>query len=228
MDLVSIVIPTYNRAKYLREAVESAQNQTYPNTEILVIDDGSTDNTKEIISDYNVKYFYKPNGGPASALNLGIKNMNGEWFKWLSSDDVLLPNTVEELLNFARGKQALFVYGGYQLIDQDWNPKGVKRIRCYETLEELSKVLYEGFVGNGSTSLIHKSVFDRVGLFDESLRFGEDLDLWMRIVILHKIMMYGLDKPIAYYRLHNEQLTEQVSKEISINNRKIRDKFSSH
>ena len=101
---VSVVIPTYNAEKYLRECIESVLAQTYKQIEIIAVNDGSTDNSLKILEEYSdkIKILSKPNGGTASALNLGIRNMKGEWFKWLSADDVLYPDAIEELIVEAR------------------------------------------------------------------------------------------------------------------------------
>ena len=97
---VSIVIPIYNAEKYLRECIESALNQKYEDIEVIAVNDGSKDNSLKILEEYSdrINIISKKNGGTASALNLGIKNMTGEWFKWLSADDVLYPNAIEELI----------------------------------------------------------------------------------------------------------------------------------
>ena len=95
--LVSIVIPVYNAEKYIERALKSLINQSYKNIEVIVVNDGSTDNTEKIVKKYvdKIRYFYKENGGVASALNLGIKNMKGEYFSWLSHDDVYYTNKIE-------------------------------------------------------------------------------------------------------------------------------------
>lgn len=95
--LVSIVIPVYNGENYLEEAIHSALNQSYENIEIIVVNDGSTDNTENIALKYKdkIKYFKKENGGVSSALNLGIKNMTGEYFSWLSHDDLYYEDKIE-------------------------------------------------------------------------------------------------------------------------------------
>lgn len=97
---VSIIIPVYNGSNYMREAIDSAMNQTYTNIEVIVVNDGSNDNgrTDEIARSYGtrIRYFTKENGGVSSALNLGIQNMRGEYFSWLSHDDVYTPNKVED------------------------------------------------------------------------------------------------------------------------------------
>ena len=94
----SIIIPVYNGEKYILECVQSALNQTIP-CEVIVVNDGSTDRTHDILLGFNnITYLIKPNGGTASALNLGIRNSNGNWIHWLSADDVLYPNAVENML----------------------------------------------------------------------------------------------------------------------------------
>jgi glycosyltransferase involved in cell wall biosynthesis len=118
-DLVSIVIPTYNRADLLPQAIESALNQTYRNIEIIVVDDGSTDETDDVCRRYGakVRYIRKRNGGVASALNKGISEMQGEWLKWLSSDDYLQPEAVELLLRKAQDVNAKIVYSSFRMVD---------------------------------------------------------------------------------------------------------------
>ena len=100
---VSIVIPVFNGANYLTSAIESALEQTYEDKEIIVVDDGSVDDdaTKEIAKSYGdkIRYYLKENGGTSSALNFGIKNMNGEYFSWLSHDDVYYPKKIEMQIN---------------------------------------------------------------------------------------------------------------------------------
>ena len=106
---VSILIPAYNGANYMREAIDSALAQTYKNSEVILVNDGSKDNgdTEAIARSYGdkIRYFHKENGGVASALNLGIRKMTGEYFSWLSHDDVYYPHKIETQINFL-SKQA--------------------------------------------------------------------------------------------------------------------------
>ena len=99
--LVSIIIPVYNGENYVAEAIDSALAQTYDNIEIIVVNDGSEDRTDEICKSYGnkIRYFKKENGGTSTALNLGIKNMNGEYFSWLSHDDKYYPNKIKRQAN---------------------------------------------------------------------------------------------------------------------------------
>ena len=99
-ELVSIVIPVYNSEKYLEECLNSVLDQTYENIEIIVVDDGSTDSSYDILKKYSDKIVVlsQKNSGLASALNLGISKMNGTWLKWFSPDDVMFSNTIEDLV----------------------------------------------------------------------------------------------------------------------------------
>lgn len=109
---VSIVIPVYNGGNYLAEAIDSALRQTYSNLEIIVVDDGSVDGSTEVIARSfgdKIRYFKKENGGSSSALNYGINQMQGEWFSWLSHDDLYYPEKIEMQVNYIRANQ-LFQY----------------------------------------------------------------------------------------------------------------------
>jgi glycosyltransferase involved in cell wall biosynthesis len=120
--LVSIVIPVYNGANYLREAIDSALMQTYGNIEIIVVNDGSTDGgqTEAIARSYGseIHYLHKENGGVASALNLGIQHMQGQFFSWLSHDDVYYPQKIEsQVRSLPEGKEPVILFSDYELIN---------------------------------------------------------------------------------------------------------------
>jgi glycosyltransferase involved in cell wall biosynthesis len=225
---VSIIIPIYNAEKYLNECIESALNQTYEEIEVIAINDGSTDNSLKILEKYadKIRIFSKQNGGTASAFNLGIKNMTGEWFKWLSADDVLYPNAVEELISEAKklNDNNTILYSNYDIIDSE--SKTVKQFiePNYNELEgfEINLILLNHFVGNGTTSLIHKSAFDKYGTFDENIGFAEDYELWLRLCVLHNFRLYLIPKILAKYRVHETQLTKVKLGESLENSRKIR------
>ncbi len=183
--LVSIVIPTRNRPEYLKDAIESALAQTYPYKEVIVIDDGSEDDrTENLCKKYPVRYFKKERGSTASSLNLGIKNMKGEWFKWLSDDDFLEPTALKDLLNVDKP----IVYGEYYKVTPE--KAIIARFRETDFPDWLSFAcaLYDHLIGNRSTILIRKDCFDTVGLFNESLSMHEDYDWWLRACIGKKIM----------------------------------------
>jgi glycosyltransferase involved in cell wall biosynthesis len=209
--LVSIIIPVYNGSRYLGQALDSALAQTYGNFEILVVNDGSNDGgkTREIALSYGdkVRYFEKENGGVSSALNLGIKNMCGEYFSWLSHDDIYLPDKLKiqiEILSKEDRKDAI-VYGNYDNIDQ--NSKVISKFNAGKAFPraKLGHSLYPLLRGltHGCSLLIHKSHFERVGVFDENLRTASDYDLWFKIFRGAKLIYH--DGVLIQNRCHPDQ-----------------------
>lgn len=207
LPLVSAVIPVYNGSDYLREAIDSVLSQTYSNIEILVIDDGSTDDTWDIIQSYGdkVRGFHKENGGVSSALNLGIKNMKGEWFAWLSHDDLWLPENIERKVEFIlKNPGAGIYYGGYSYINTKYEIIYGNNGCWYPRGKDLCKMLRGGNYIHGITALIHKDCFRKVGLFDEKLRCTQDYEMWFRIA--KEYTTYLIPTRLAQTRLHPNQV----------------------
>lgn len=208
--LVSIVIPVYNGSNYLREAIDSAINQIYQNIEILVINDGSTDNgdTEKIALSYGekIQYFYKKNGGVATALNFGIQKMQGEYFSWLSHDDLYLPTKIEKQIDFLcqEQKSPIVLYSDVEFIDKD-----------SKHLDELNinhqHYLYSLFGGliNGCTLLIPKECFQTCGVFDTALITTQDYDMWFRIA--QKYIWKHIPEPLVQSRQHSQQGQNTIS-----------------
>ena len=214
---VSIVIPIYNAAKYLEECISSALEQTYSDFEVIAVDDGSKDDSLKILNRYSdkLKIISKKNGGTASALNAGITAMSGEWFKWLSADDILKKNAIEVLINEinklgSKSKNCIF-YSHYDVIDESGTIVDEVIESNYNNLTnfEQNVILLDHFYGNGTTSLIHKSIFAKSGLFDEKIKFKDDYEFWLRCCLLHGYRMHLLDQNIAKYRIHEAQLTKK-------------------
>ena len=209
--LVSIVIPVYNGANFLREAIESALEQTYSNIEILVINDGSNDNgeTELIAKSFGekIRYFYKENGGVATALNLGIAQMRGEYFSWLSHDDLYAPEKIESQMELAaelEDKREI-IFSGFAIIDsQGRTLNQVSSTKRYsrEQLETPLFALMHGMI-SGCSLLIHKDNFDRVGLFREDLPTTQDFDLWFRM--MRHIPCRLCDGTLHKTRVHDAQ-----------------------
>jgi glycosyltransferase involved in cell wall biosynthesis len=206
--LVSVVIPVFNGANYLEQAIESALSQDYPSIEILVVNDGSQDEgqTLAILERYKdrVRVFNKKNGGVASALNLGIRNMKGEFFSWLSHDDLYYSNKVSEeyrAYQSQRNRNAI-IYSDYLVFSPE-NPSGY--------LEKMSKITPELFRYwlltksqlHGCTLFIPKSAFTECGDFDESLKTTQDYDMWFRMS--EKYDFIYLDKCLVKFRVHPNQ-----------------------
>src|SRR5574338_1422711 len=158
---VSIVIPVYNASNYIDECIQSALDQTYEDVEIIAVDDGSKDDSLQKLRKYSdkIKILTKENGGTPTALNAGIKIMSGEWFKWLSADDLLEKNTIEVLINETTrlgeiSKSCIF-YSSYDLIDQEGKIVSEFIEPNYNNLEDFDRnvILLDHYYGNGTTSL---------------------------------------------------------------------------
>ena len=166
---VSIIIPVYNTEKYLEECINSALNQTYQDIEIIAVDDGSTDNSPKILKKYSdkIRIITKKNGGTASALNAGINKATGDWIKWLSADDVLYPNAVEELILEAeklQNKKNTILYSNHDRIDS--NGKVIKQFieqNCNDMNPfDVNVILLDHFIGNATTSLTTNVILTNV------------------------------------------------------------------
>ncbi len=207
---VSIVIPVYNGAIYMKEAIDSALAQTYDNIEIIVVNDGSTDETDKIALSYGnkIRYFKKENGGVSTALNLGIKEMTGEYFSWLSHDDIYMPEKIEkqiELLSSLDDKNTI-LYSNYKFIDENSEPIYQPVIHNHEMLTKKQEyALYRGCI-NGLTLLVNKKIFDDVGLFNEELRCTQDYEMWLRM-IKKRYRFVHMPDVLVITRLHSKQAT---------------------
>lgn len=215
--LVSIIIPVYNGSNFLHSAIESALAQTYKNIEVIVINDGSRDDgaTERIALSYGdrIRYFYKENGGVATALNWGIENMRGEYFSWLSHDDVYHPNKISKQLAalWAAGELESIAYTDYACIDEngDYLHSVIRATSyTYSQLRTPLFVLTRGLI-HGCSLLIHRSHFEQVGIFNEALRTTQDYDLWFRIFRYSRIVY--IEDILVYSRQHAGQDSRKLS-----------------
>lgn len=209
--LVSIVIPVYNGADYLRQAIESALAQTYPNVEVLVVNDGSTDGgaTAAIARSCGgrIRYFEKANGGVASALNAGIREMRGEWFSWLSHDDLYAPRKVEaEVARALQHPDPVVLFSDYEQVDSDGRLLAVQRVRTGALPFRFALVASDPV--NGCTTLVPRACFDAVGVFDETLRTAQDYDMWFRLA--KRFRFVHLPEVLVKSRLHPRQGTRTI------------------
>nr|NLA33152.1 glycosyltransferase [Mollicutes bacterium] len=218
---VSIIIPVYNGENYFKEAIDSALNQTYNNIEVIVVNDGSIDNTEEIALSYGKKilYYKKSNGGVSTALNLGIKKMSGDYFSWLSHDDLYLPEKIETQINYLFQNNLIntntILYSNYIIIDQ--NSEEIKKVILDTKVLNVKReyALLRGAI-NGITLLIPKKGFDDCGYFNENLRCAQDYDLWLRLQQKYKFI--HIINVLTQTRIHNEQDTLTNPKVISEGN----------
>lgn len=212
--LVSVVIPVYNGANYMREAIDSALTQNYPNVETIVVNDGSTDNTREIALSYGdrIRYFEKENGGVSTALNLAIQEMRGEYFSWLSHDDVYYPNKIQTEIDALKknGDMSRVVYSGFdalimperRIVPYNGNQMFQYMKKRYMTIGAVAPIM--GFI-SGCTLLIHRRYFEEFGEFDQSLRCVQDYVKWFQM-FRGNSLLYVPEKLIKQ-RFHKEQVT---------------------
>src|SRR5512145_2898376 len=212
--LASIIIPTYNQARYLPEAIESAIAQTYPALEIIVVDDGSTDETPNLLRAYatQITTLRQENRGLAAARNTGWRAAYGDYLLFLDSDDRILPDKVErhiERLN-ANPHWALD-YSAWQHLTQDGcHVFGESHPLWQGNL--LQALLLREFFFYASSAVIRHTCLKQVGGFNETLRWNEDADLWLRLAKAGYSFGY-LDQALLQYRVHNASMTANVNPE---------------
>lgn len=214
--LVSIVIPLYNGSNYVEQAIKSALAQTYENIEIVVVNDGSTDEGagRTVCDKYTDKivYYEKENGGCASALNYGIAKAKGEFISWLSHDDLYYPQKVEKQIaiyeKYGLSTKNTVISNVGVLIDS--NGKEIPHPRRKDKGLYVSKQAFEYFLfkscPNGCGLLIPKCIFEKGGYFDESMRFVLDWNLWVKFALLG-VDFYFDDEKLVCNRVHSMQVT---------------------
>jgi glycosyltransferase involved in cell wall biosynthesis len=208
---VSVIIPTYNYARFLPQALGSALRQTFRDFEILVIDDGSTDNTADVVRPYladpRVSYHRVANGGPSRARNLGIGRARAGLLAFLDADDVWLPAKLEKQLAVLRRDLGLgLVYSRRHFIDEEGY-----ELDCPEPAPHRGNVLEPLLAGNFiclTSCLIPRRVFEAVGAFDETLGQSEDYDLWLRIA--ERCRFAYVDEPLVGYRVGHASISRHV------------------
>ena len=207
---ISVVIPTYNRCELLKRAISSVFNQTIQTREIIVVDNGSTDNTYAMISSLFPKttYIYEKRKGVSIARNLGIKNCHSTWIAFLDSDDAWEPQKLEKQLFFTNNFNKK-----YRLIhtNEIWykNNKFQNQLKKHEKSGgDIFQKSLEICCISPSSAFIKKEVFDDYGFFDESLEVCEDYDMWIRITAKEEVGF--LDMPLVIkYGGHNDQLSKK-------------------
>ena len=204
---VSVIIPTYNRKNLLKRALHSVSSQTFVPKEIIVVDDGSSDGTKDwVLERFSyVRYIYQDNSGVSSARNAGIKEAKGSWIAFLDSDDEWMPDKLEKQERVINdSKEAWLCH-----TNEVWVRNNV-RVNQMKKHQKYGGYVFENCLDicriSPSSVLIKKEVFEMVGLFDESLKVCEDYDLWLRITSVLPIIF--LDQPlIVKYGGHADQLS---------------------
>jgi GT2 family glycosyltransferase len=207
MVKVSVVIPTFNRENYIGRAIESVLNQTYSDYEILVVDDGSTDQTKQKVLEYgdSVNYIYQENQGPSAARNKGIQLAQGEYIAFLDSDDCFLPRKLERQIAFInKHPDCKFQYSWYNHIKVGKKSEKIRTALACINLEHFQFSLYKRqFTIRTSTVLIAKECFTDELLFNEKYLYSQDWDMWLRLANYY--YGYCIEEPLAeYYSDHGD------------------------
>jgi glycosyltransferase involved in cell wall biosynthesis len=203
---VSVVIPTYNSAKYLGAAIDSVLMQSFHNVEVLVIDDGSTDDTDLVMSKYGppVRLIRQPNQGVAVARNRGIEESRGSYVAFLDADDTWLPHKLEcQLAELAQLATHRACYCADLVRTEDLEPLAVRRrAGKHATIEDL---LLRGNVIGNSGVVCDRSLFAVVGDFDQNLSQCADWDMWIRIATITEFVY--VDEPLVMYRQHGSNMS---------------------
>jgi glycosyltransferase involved in cell wall biosynthesis len=207
MPKLSIIIPTYNRCVLLKRALDSVYKQTFSEFEVIIVDDGSTDETAEMIALLfpEVRYIYQPNLGVSSARNTGLTVANGCWVAFLDSDDEWLPSKLEIQFN------ALTAMPDFKIChtEEIWIRRGI-RVNQMQKHKKTGGWIFSQCLPlcamSPSSILIHCTVFEDVGTFDTSLPACEDYDLWLRIAAKYPVL-YIEEPQVIKYGGHDDQLS---------------------
>jgi len=218
--LVSIVLPSFNGSRYIHQAIKSCLEQTFPHLEMLIIDDGSTDNTVEIVQSFKdprLKLLrLNQNQGHIAALNIGFAAAKGEFLTWTSDDNYYAPEAIDLMLDELIASKVDFVYTRYQVIDE--NNKNIKVGRT----EDPDYLDLDNCVGG--CFLYRRIVYETIGNFNPEAFLAEDYEYWLRV--REKFKMKKLDAVLYFYRSHEQSLTgvhkeEKVKAQVA----RIRDRF---
>ena len=217
---ISAVIPAYNSADFIADAIASIVKQTHPVDEIIIVDDGSADNTEQVVQGIfgAIRYYKQANQGPSAARNQGVKMAGGDWIAFLDADDQWTPDKIEkQLAALARYPELQLIAGDMAEIDSQnrlLTPSVLDKHQLLQDFRQLggqpmphalTALLRKNFIPTG-TVLVRRDVVLAAGLFNESIRFGEDLELWAKIAARHAITC--LPQILMLRRLHGNNATQ--------------------
>ena len=214
MEKVSAIITTHNRADLLKRSIESVLNRTYKNLECIVVDDNSTDNTREVCNQFPVNYIYIPKEetrGGNYARNLGIKAASGDYCAFLDDDDYWLPEKIEKQVKMAEEKDCELVYCGMRL--EIIKKEGIiyeDKLPSPSASGDMSKLILQFIATTTSCILCKKQALIEVGLFDEELKFWQEYELTIRLA--QRSPFYFVNAPLIVYRLNQQDSNRLTNK----------------
>lgn len=215
--MISVIIPTHNRSESLKKSIESVLNQTYKNIELIIVSDGSTDNTEQVVKEFQKIYnFIKlisviPNKGANNARNEGIRLAKGNYIAFLDDDDEWLPSKLENQIKiFDENSEVGLVYSGINVIYEE---EKIQYNATGGTVGDLSTdILLTNVIGSTSSVMVKKEVLNKSGLFDTELPAAQDYDLWIRICQNTKVG-YVKEPGVNYYNnLNGNQISSNLEK----------------
>ncbi len=213
-ELISVIMPAFNAEKFIQQSIESVLAQTYTDWELIIVDDGSTDNTKQIAlrfvkKDERIKYIYQQNGKQGKARNTGLGNSRGELISFLDAEDLFVSSMLEKQVALINETKSDLVFSSIKYVDEQLNELSDKHIVACKKLEGISgaEILLKG--DNPIpiiTVLAKKDAINKAGAFKISnqLQFGEEYDLWLRM-LLNNAKFVCNDEPLALYKMHPQQ-----------------------
>lgn len=214
--MVSVIIPCYNAERWIKECLISVINQTYSDIEILVIDDGSNDQTATIVNaltDKRISYYYKANGGHSSARNHGLKKANGNWIAFLDSDDIWEKTKLQTKLNKSENYDIL--YSNFNIIDK--NNQVLKTIHITHpknyNFNFKKEILFGNIISGGSCIILRKEVINNIGEFNTKLQIGEDWDYWARAIWANYKIKF-VDKKLNRIRCHDNSTQRTTENQV--------------
>jgi len=225
----SIIMPVYNSEKYLEEAIQSVMDQTFANWEMMIIDDGSTDNSYEIANSFSLKdnriqllqHENKEHKGVSASRNLGVERSNGKWIAFLDADDIWFENKLEAIDEvISKNNNLAFIYSQATVIETNFSGS-VKKTKYISGIPGLTKEPFVKTLGGLSSAtpsvVIRKDVFIKAGGFNEKFAFSEDT------LLFHKTLLFGdlyfIDEPLVQVRYHDHSTKSNTGKEVMTNAR---------
>jgi glycosyltransferase involved in cell wall biosynthesis len=213
--LVSVVIPTFNCAKYLSESIDSAVSQTFAEKEVIVVDDGSTDNTKEALEPFKdrIVYIYQDNSGASSARNRGVAQSRGKYIAFLDADDIWLPGKLQKQVDFFERQpgsvKLTYTDWKYFFEPPDWHPQRILKISAYQG--KVARQLFCHDFIYTPTVMIEREFLTSLGPFDRGLTIAEDYDMWLRASASCDFRF--LPEVLAAVRMRPESLIQVAARE---------------